>query len=1125
MTNNSVIRLIRKKKFATYDDAVAWVRSNGITTQKQWRETERPDNIPAAPDRIYRDEWTTWGDFFGTDKVANQNRTFVTYDEVVAWVRSNGITTLNQWRETERPDNIPAVPERIYRNEWTSWGDFLGTGKVANQNRTFVSYGEAAAWARANGITTQSLWREADRPDNIPALPSKIYRDEWTTWGDFFGTDKVANQNRTFVTYDEVVAWVRSNGITTLNQWRETERPDNIPAAPDRIYRDEWTSWGDFLGTGRVANQMIRDKAIRILMSLNESDLESFTSLELHLLVNCGAYLKDLECLAETDEYTESRLNGIKELRRILQIETDNNPSSENDDPCPSEGYGQQTPDTQDSESQENFIGSETEQDSTAYGRVRLPQLSIADEISAIDKVSSVIPEETLVALAQGSKNRAWMRVLTLDLEDQKDGGDRVTPEITRLRNREGARYFNLVREMFMEEYEEVVRITPSPGYSHHRPNLMQKLCMYLVAKHRTYGNWSGTGAGKTISFILTSRHIDARLTVVLVPNARVEETVSEIKRCFPDSRCHTELEPAVVYDRKYHNYLVINYEKLQQPNAESKVKNLTDLNQVDFFVLDEVHLVKQREDDVSIRRGTAMMLRHLSNLRNPSLHVLAMSATPIINNLKEMVSVLEITTGTNYSNGPLAIDTRKLRTSAIEMHKHVVLNGIRFMPSYSISVNQLTGGNMSNLSIDGGSLVTYLLDLPTGNYAALEKVILQPKLDAIRQYLRKGVVIYTTLTTGIIKPVRDLCLQMGLTVGVYTGDGRMSADREDQLERFKKGQLDVLIGSDPIATGVDGLQTVCDRMICLTLPWTSAMYQQLIGRINRQGSRFARVEVIIPQVKITLEDGTVWSWDEQRLALINNKKTLSDTVMDGVVPSTMIPSPGTLMSRSIEALRSMKNQPMLFTGRPAITTDLYPGIKDEEEITRRTNSELQEFHRRAKTTKSTTLHRELAENPERWRRYHDLRISSMQSWDEDPSDFITTKITDPSDVVVDFGCGVNPLPRRITNKVIPLDHIAVDDSVTACNMRETPLEDAIADVAVFCLSISWGTDDDRIQYFKEAHRILKRKGFLYLAEPSDKYDDRDRTELLKTLESCGFVKVGDIDDRGKFFHLTAVKI
>jgi predicted methyltransferase len=91
--------------------------------------------------------------------------------------------------------------------------------------------------------------------------------------------------------------------------------------------------------------------------------------------------------------------------------------------------------------------------------------------------------------------------------------------------------------------------------------------------------------------------------------------------------------------------------------------------------------------------------------------------------------------------------------------------------------------------------------------------------------------------------------------------------------------------------------------------------------------------------------------------------------------------------------------------------------------------------------------------------------------------------------------------------------------------MRETPLEDAIADVAVFCLSISWGTDDDRIQYFKEAHRILKRKGFLYLAEPSDKYDDRDRTELLKTLESCGFVKVGDIDDRGKFFHLTAVKI
>ena len=46
---------------------------------------------------------------------------------------------------------------------------------------------------------------------------------------------------------------------------------------------------------------------------------------------------------------------------------------------------------------------------------------------------------------------------------------------------------------------------------------------------------------------------------------------------------------------------------------------------------------------------------------------------------------------------------------------------------------------------------------------------------------------------------------------------------------------------------GVDGLQEVCNRLIVATPPWTSAGYEQLKGRVHRQGSKFARVDVIIP--------------------------------------------------------------------------------------------------------------------------------------------------------------------------------------------------------------------------------------------------------------------------------------
>jgi len=76
------------------------------------------------------------------------------------------------------------------------------------------------------------------------------------------------------------------------------------------------------------------------------------------------------------------------------------------------------------------------------------------------------------------------------------------------------------------------------------------------------------------------------------------------------------------------------------------------------------------------------------------------------------------------------------------------------------------------------------------------------------------------------------------------------------------------LIASDPITTGVDGLQKVCNRMFILTLPWTDSIYTQLKGRIYRQGfnPQFNHVEIVIPQVRINLGDDEFWSWDIQRL-------------------------------------------------------------------------------------------------------------------------------------------------------------------------------------------------------------------------------------------------------------------
>ena len=126
---------------------------------------------------------------------------------------------------------------------------------------------------------------------------------------------------------------------------------------------------------------------------------------------------------------------------------------------------------------------------------------------------------------------------------------------------------------------------------------------------------------------------------------------------------------------------------------------------------------------------------------------------------------------------------------------------------------------------------------------------------------------------------IRDGLIRRGFRVAAFNGEDKSGVDL------FKRREVDVLIGSSALGTGVDGLQYVCNRLIVACLPWTSAGYEQLLGRVYRQGSAFHNVEVFIPQV--VLRNGSdEWSWDRQRLARIHYKKTLADAAVDGTDPA-----------------------------------------------------------------------------------------------------------------------------------------------------------------------------------------------------------------------------------------------
>jgi len=186
--------------------------------------------------------------------------------EARAWAHDQHFRTAKQWLELYKqgamPSDIPSTPYYVYRAQWKSWGDFLGTGYIASQNRQYRSFEEARQWARAQGFKSNTEWlklaAEKRLPEDIPTNVQQVYQSEWKGIADFLGNDYVATYNRTYRSFDMAREWARTYSLQSEKEWREHSKqpgwlPSDIPANVFNCYRGEWISWGDFLGTGYVA--------------------------------------------------------------------------------------------------------------------------------------------------------------------------------------------------------------------------------------------------------------------------------------------------------------------------------------------------------------------------------------------------------------------------------------------------------------------------------------------------------------------------------------------------------------------------------------------------------------------------------------------------------------------------------------------------------------------------------------------------------------------------------------------------------------------------------------------------------------------------------------------------------
>ena len=259
----------RKKRFMSFKKAKTFIRNEGIQTSTEFnkwsREGKRPRDFPSAPEKIYKEEWTGWGDFLGTGNISNRHKEFMSFEEAKTFIQSEGIqssTEFNKWsREGKRPRDFPSAPEKIYKEEWTGWGDFLGTGNISNRHKEFMSFEEAKTFIQSEGIQSSTefeAWsRSGKRPENFPSNPHQTYKEEWTGWSDFLGTENAPSGKKEFMSFEEAKTFIRNEGIQTsaeFQEWKRAgKRPDNFPSFPEQTYKKEWTDWGNFLGTGNIA--------------------------------------------------------------------------------------------------------------------------------------------------------------------------------------------------------------------------------------------------------------------------------------------------------------------------------------------------------------------------------------------------------------------------------------------------------------------------------------------------------------------------------------------------------------------------------------------------------------------------------------------------------------------------------------------------------------------------------------------------------------------------------------------------------------------------------------------------------------------------------------------------------
>jgi superfamily II DNA or RNA helicase len=1110
----------RNQKRRPFNEAREFIRSLNLLNQKEWEEYyksgKKPADIPSNPEVYYKDKgWISLGDWLGTFSVAPFNKKFRSFEEARKLIHSLNLPTVKEWekycRSGKLPDDIPAHPDRSYKDKgWVNYGDWLGTNIIADRNKKFRSFEEARKFARSLNLSNVREWEQncnSDKiPDDIPRHPDRSYKDKgWVNYGDWLGTDFIATRKRKYRPFIDAREYVHSLHLSDADEYREYfssgKIPDDIPSSPHENYKDKgWISWGDWLGTGSISTQISGwsiEKVKGLIKDLIENKViyEWSDDERYHLLLSKGVlnlasssrYLSLFKDLIIGPKTEDER----KKLEEFVNSDQDEIPEIATEEEIQIASTAELA----------EMVNKEDKIDPLEDEKIPSPKKILA-QTEYLESVCEDI--ELMQFFVTKFVNKLWKGAFN---EIEKGT---TANEIRRIGNT-GKKFHDTVTNTFLTEYDSMESIEIPKGYAFpHPPNLMQRYVAYRIHRDPYFGNFSETGTGKTLSAILASRVIDSKMTLVVCPNDVVDQWAINknvsIPEIFPNSKVVIGKKSFLAkYDKNQHQYLVINYDKFSQNYTRNLISNLVK-EKIDFVILDEIHFIKRREEkEESKRRQNLGGLLTEIRKKNNNAKVLGLSATPVINHLMEGRSLLEYITGKVYDD----LATRPTVPNAMALFQKLLTISIRQKPKYKseivphfTEVYTEKPQNITSKQIKHNPLL-------------IEQILTDARLPEIIKRINGQTIIYTEKVTEIVDKLKNAVENAGYTFSEYTGKNK-------QLMSCKEKRTQVLIASMPISTGVDGLQDVCNNLIINTLPWTNAQYKQLIGRLHRLGQQSNVVNVHI--IKAIMSG---YKYDEAKWYRIEFKRTLTDCAVDGKFPKSILQTKDQMQMELIKWLERLERNEISTFQRRNLNVVLTPTQKLE--YTRKTN-EFSKLNNRINTQRSETTNKNIQDDPQLLIEYHRQFDEIKKGWDVHPVNVIANKINElklPAHIIMklvigDFGCGKGELMELLKeNKMYIFDHHNIlNEKIISCDMKSVPIKDEKLDIAIFSLSLMGTNWPD---YIVEAKRCLTKNGFLFIAETTKSLRAR-LSELRNVIKDNGF-QIYEDEEIGDFTFIQARKL